>query len=70
MATIWRQMARRAEAQDRPLITSINDGVRLELIGRDGGLWAIELTRADCEAIAEAIGWDPPGRWPARTTEE
>ena len=45
-------------AEDRPSLQKIFDGVRLELTGRDA-VWIIELSGADCERIAEEIGWRP-----------
>jgi hypothetical protein len=46
---------------DRPMVTATPDGgVRLEL-GDISQPWIIELTPADCEHIAEAIGFRRPG---------
>jgi len=46
-------------AEDRPSVQRVHDGVRLELTGQDA-VWVIDLTEADCERIAEAIGWGRP----------
>jgi hypothetical protein len=48
---------------DRPMLTLTADGgVRLEL-GSITSPWTVELTRADCECIAEAIGYRRPGHF-------
>lgn len=38
-------------------------GVRLELVGRYVA-WTVELSREDCERIAEAIDRPRPAQWP------
>jgi hypothetical protein len=46
---------------DRPMVTATSDGgVRLEL-GSIDQPWTVELTLADCERVAEAIGFVRPG---------
>jgi len=49
----------KAIAEDRPSLQRVSDGVRLELSGRDA-VWVIDLSEADCERIAEQIGWGRP----------
>jgi hypothetical protein len=47
--------------EDRPAMhLTSDDGLRLEL-GDLGSSWVIELTHAECERIAEAIGYRRPG---------
>jgi hypothetical protein len=48
---------------DRPMMTAHPDGVRLEL-GHLTSPWVIELTHAECEQIAEAIGWRQNQHYP------
>jgi hypothetical protein len=45
---------------DRPMVSAHSGGVRLEL-GNISSPWTVELTLADCERIAEALGYVRPG---------
>jgi hypothetical protein len=45
--------------EDRPTLQRIaGDKIKLEGTGRNGA-YAVELTRDECERIAEAIDWQP-----------
>jgi hypothetical protein len=51
-----------AVCDDRPLLAPTaadGDGVRLELTSGEE-MWRVELTRDDCERIAERIGYYQP----------
>jgi (2Fe-2S) ferredoxin len=66
MAAIWQQPYRgrcAAVCEDRPAMQNVADGVRLELTGA-AGVWTIELSRDDCERIAEEIGYRRPRQEP------
>lgn len=55
---------------DRPAVHHLSDGgVRLELTGRDA-VWSIDLTRDECEQIAEAIGRGASRAWPWGPTDD
>ena len=46
----------------RPLLRPLSDSVRLEMDGGDNATWTFDLTRDDCERIAErsvggGLGW-------------
>jgi hypothetical protein len=45
---------------DRARLSVVSDGLRMELTSHTGN-WVIELTRAECEHIAEEIGYRRPG---------
>jgi hypothetical protein len=51
----------KSSIDDRPLLEATTEGgVRLEIPYHEN-TWIVELSRADCEAIAEWIGYRRPG---------
>lgn len=58
-----RELGRRSRAgkkvmrrRGRGLLRPLSDGVRLEMDGGENATWIFDLTRNNCEPIAEAIG--------------
>jgi hypothetical protein len=60
---------RKALVDDRPMVSPTpGGGVRLDL-GSINSPWTVELTQADCERIAEAIGWRQNHHYPPTPDE-